>query len=349
MKSPAFTLLCLAAVFASPAVAAPVEFDTASAHIIVVRPVDIWSGDAGAQGDSLDMVKAKRANYVLQLVPGTVLRGGPHWFESPANHPIVAAVREALQPYGFSISSDEDYVFGVRAAETIEPDQFEAVRDAQAETYKQIIADQGDPDTLHRRLLGRKLAGNVLALLTLGVAGGALGPSGATVALGSGIVGDAYQAPSWVPNALAPALLPALDPKAYKTIEMRRLVYRSGMIGQIVIAYHDEKTPQAESEALVKAIVSATGADTTPEAIEASRASDLAYRESVWKTCVAEYRCGPDLGRAPVPKADPSPDAKPVVVPAAEPAPAQPSSSPRPSLTPPEPAASSVLSGDRTP
>ena len=106
---------------------------------------------------------------------------------------------------------------------------------------------------------------------------------------------------------------------------------------------------QAESEALVKAIVCATGADTTPQAIEAARASDLAYRASVWTARVADHECGPDAGLNTAPKADPSPDTKP----AAGSAPEQGSAPARepvsPPLSAPEPAASSTPSGERPP
>ena len=288
-----FTASSLALVTGSLAMAAPVEFDTEAAHVIVVRPVDVWSGDAGAQDDSLDMVKARRANYVLEITYNSYLRGGPLWLQGASDHPVVDAVREALKPHGFALRPNQGYYFVIHSADTVEPEKFEAVRAAQAAVYKQTIVDQGDPDTLRRRILGRKVAGNVLSLLTLGIAGGAYGTTGVTAALGSGIAGEAYQVPAWVPHVLAPAYLPPLDATAFKAIDMRRLDFRAGMVGQIVIAYRGEKTPEAETEALVKAIVAATGADTTPETIEAARASDLVYRQSVWKECVASGKCGP--------------------------------------------------------
>ena len=290
---------------ATTASAMPVELDTPDAHIIVVRPVDIWSGDSSAQDDSLDMVKAKRANYVLEITYGRNFMGGPLWLQRADDHPVVNAVSEALKPHGFDLRPNQGYFFGVKFAENIEASRFDEVREAQAANYRQIIIDQGDPDTLGRRIMSRKVAGNVLSLLTLGIAGSKFGAVGASTTLGSGIAGDVYQAPSWVPT-LSPALLPALDTSAFKSIDMRRLQFRGGMVGQMVIAYRGEKTPEIEREALVKGIVAATGADTTPEEIKAARASDFAYRQVVWKECVAASKCGD--GAAAAAKKNDAPD-----------------------------------------
>jgi hypothetical protein len=62
-------------------------------------------------------------------------------------------------------------------------------------------------------------------------------------------------------------------------------------LGQIIIAYKGEKTKQAEDAALAQAIVTASGADTTVEAIEESRKKDQTARQAIWDECVAQEKC----------------------------------------------------------
>jgi CO dehydrogenase/acetyl-CoA synthase alpha subunit len=67
--------------------------------------------------------------------------------------------------------------------------------------------------------------------------------------------------------------------------------FKADTPGEILIAYKVDKTPQAEHEALVKAIVTLTGADTTPEAVQQSRQGDFEKRVALWDACVADGKC----------------------------------------------------------
>ena len=294
-RAASVSVLCLALVTATApaALAAPVELDTPSAHIIVVRPVDIWSGDNAAQSDSLEVVRSKKVNYTFALYEGGFANGGPLLFQGPWAHPVVNGVKEALKSTDFNLARTQSYMFHVGLPKWLEPSQFQALSDAQVADYKHVVLAQGDPDTLPGRISGRKVAGGILSVLTLGIAGAKFGAAGAQIAAGSGLAGDVYEIPLGMPSALSPAILPSFEPAGYERIDVFPVYYRGGMVGQFIIAYREPKTDAAETEALVKAVICAAGADTTPEAIEASRASDLAYRQSVWKECVAAGKCGP--------------------------------------------------------
>ena len=63
---------------------------------------------------------------------------------------------------------------------------------------------------------------------------------------------------------------------------------------QIIIAYKEDKTPEAEQEALIQAIVVTAGADTTVAEVEKSRALDFANRLTIWNTCLADPVCKHD-------------------------------------------------------
>ena len=90
---------------------------------------------------------------------------------------------------------------------------------------------------------------------------------------------------------MIPAVLPALDTNAYRRIDVRRVDFRPDSPGEIVIAYKTEKTPQAEQDALVKAIVALAAADTTADAVDAARQTDFKERVAIWDACVADGKC----------------------------------------------------------
>lgn len=292
MKSTALaTFSAISMMLPALCIAAPVELDTADTHIIVVRPVDIWSGDRSAQSDSLDHVRSKTALYWVWTASQNVVNGGPLWLQRVSDHPIVTATTAALAKSGFELGLSQSYGFRVQQPQTLEPSRFEAFSTAQTALYKITVLSQGDPDTLSGRVAGRKFAGGVLSLVTLGVAGGVGGALGAETVLNTGIAGDVYQLPLALRGALAPALLPPFDASAFKQVEVRSVTYRGGMNGQILIAYRADKTEANEVEAMGLAIATAAGAGTSVPEVEKSRADDLAFRKATWEACVTAGDC----------------------------------------------------------
>ena len=68
--------VAIAALGASAAHAQPVELDTDAAHIIVVRPIDMWSGDTSTLDATLAAVRERKVSYDVKL-DGTRYRGSP--------------------------------------------------------------------------------------------------------------------------------------------------------------------------------------------------------------------------------------------------------------------------------
>ncbi|NBX55609.1 MAG: hypothetical protein EBT70_11195 [Betaproteobacteria bacterium] len=88
---------------------------------------------------------------------------------------------------------------------------------------------------------------------------------------------------------MAAVELPSIDLTSFKEISIRRVIANPGqIIGQIIIAYKDEKTEAAEHEALVIAVVALTGANSTTAEIEQARKEDFARRKAIWDKCVAD-------------------------------------------------------------
>jgi hypothetical protein len=271
--------------------AAPVELDTDAAHIIVVRPVDLWAGDASVQKDSLEAIRDHEVSYDL-LMNGERYRGSPLVLQGVSDNPVTLGVQAALAAQNTQLVRKSDYLFHVLDATPLTPDDYQAFAKAQLDYRELFVEREGDPQTLQGRLRVHKFFGNLLSVgsLFIPVPGLSAG-QGAEVMMSSGIAEDIGNIPGPARAALIPAALPAIDASAYKEIDVRRVDFTPEAPGEIIIAYKADKTPEAEQAALIKAIVTIAGADTTPEAVEAARKADFENRVSMWDACVANGKC----------------------------------------------------------
>jgi len=282
-----------ASMLSSAAFAAPVEFDTPDAHVIVMRALDTWSGDNTASEESLEAVKNHEAGYRVFRHKGDVL-GFPILFGGLADDKVVQGVNSELKPLSFKLEQAR-VNFSVDKPLALEPIKYADFANYQRELYKAVVISDGNPATLHGRVSGKKFFSGVISLATIGIAGAKFGALGSQTVLNTGVAGDIYQLGASGNAALSPIDLPAFDASNYKSIDVRRVVQgNNDRLGQVIIAYKNDKTNDSENTALIKAIVTLTGADTTIDAIKLTRAEDLAKRQSIWDTCVAEGKCKKD-------------------------------------------------------
>jgi hypothetical protein len=303
--TPTWIGCCALAAIASASVhAAPVEFDTDDAHVIVVRPVDRWSGDSTAADVSLDAVRSHEASYGIVTPDGRHLRGSPMLMMGASDDPVVHQVEANLQQRGVELIRRQHYFFTVLGPVSVPPADFPAFAEAQTLGYKRLAALQGDPDTLRDRTSRRRLIGNVASLAVLGLGVEKLGLEkpglvrGTGIVLGMDLTADIQRVASNLSGAFIPIPTAGLQ-ETFRQIDVRRVQYRADMMGQIIIAYRHEKTPESELAALSKAIVTVTGADTTPADIEQARAEEFSTRRAMWSDCVAANLCQTDEGKTP--------------------------------------------------
>ncbi len=288
-----------ASLLSLPIFAAPVEFDTADAHIVVIRALDSWSGDTSASADSLTAVKEHKGGFRLGSekgprydVPGFPMLFG---FNSDSEKSVVVqGVIAALKPLNFNLTQST-VNFKVDKPIALEPVKLTDFAKYQRELYRNMVISQGNPANLHSSVSARKFFAGVFSLGVVVVGGEKYGSLGSQALLNSGIPGDVYQFSSSGRAALTPLDLPNFDASGYKSIDVRRVIQGNNeRVGQVIIAYKNEKTDDAENAALIKAIVSLTGADTTVEAIQQARNEDLAKRKAIWDACVADGKCKKD-------------------------------------------------------
>ncbi|ANB78012.1 hypothetical protein AYM40_37245 (plasmid) [Paraburkholderia phytofirmans OLGA172] len=291
--------VAIAALGASAAHAQPVELDTDAAHIIVVRPIDMWSGDTSTLDATLAAVRERKVSYDVKL-DGTRYRGSPLVLQGVSDNPVTLGVESALKERDTNLVRNGAYLFHVLDYTALAPADYPLFAKAQVEYYTQFVLRQGDPRTLPGSVRVRNFVGNVLSVGALFIPAHALGAGmGAQVMANSGLAEDIGNIPRPARSVLTPSALPALDPSVYKEIDVRRVEFKPDAPGEIIIAYKADKTPQAEQDALIKAIVSVTGADTTPEAVEQSRQRDFEKRVAIWDACVADGKCQKEASNDP--------------------------------------------------
>lgn len=291
--------VAVAALGTSVTHAQPVELDTDAAHIIVVRPVDMWSGDTSTLDATLGAIRERKVSYDVTL-DGTRYRGSPLVLQGVSDNPVTLGVEAALKADGISLVRNGAYLFHVLDETALVPADYPLFARTQGEYYTRFVLRQGDPRTLPGSVRVRNFFGNVLSVGALFIPAHALGADmGAQVMANSGLAADIGNIPRPARSVLTPSALPPLDPDAYREIDIRRVEFRPDTPGEIIIAYRTERTPQAEQDALIKAIVSVAGADTTPEAVKQSRQQDFEKRVAIWDACVADGKCQKEASNEP--------------------------------------------------
>lgn len=291
LKTFIYAITCL--LTATTALAAPVEFDTEDAHVIVVRPIDLWSGDLSIAEDILDDYKSKKVSYFVIASDNAQYRGFPTVFQGIPDHPITNGVEAKLNELSFKPASDTYHNFNVEKPIPIDVAEFPTIVQYQQAIFKYMVIAQGAPATLPTRVKGRKFLGGLLSLGAIAFSANTFGLSaGTNFAVNSGISDDIYRRVSQYRGSIAPINLPNVDLKDYQAIDVRKVTTsQSDRVGQVIIAYKNPKTIEAEQTALIRAIVTLAGADTTLADIEKSRAENYAERVAIWDACSADEAC----------------------------------------------------------
>ncbi|MGR9587107.1 hypothetical protein [Pandoraea sputorum] len=279
----------------SLAQSAPVVLDTDTARIIVVRPIDLWSGDTSMQEDTLESNRERRVSYDV-VIDGYHYRGSPLVLQGISDGAVTLAVETELKDRDMRLVRASPYLFHILDHVALDPAKYADFAKAQSAYYQSFVIRQGDPRTLPDSTRVRKFFGNVLTLGALLIPAPVLGAgTGAQVMLNSGLAEAIGNIPGPARAALTPAVLPPLEAEGITAIDVRRIDFKPDAPGQILIAYKTTRTPEIAQEALIKAIVMATGADTTPDAIQAARNSDLQNRLALWDACVDDGKCQKEI------------------------------------------------------
>ena len=283
----ATALLCA---LSTATIAAPLVFEIEAAKIIVVRPLDLWSGDKSAIDESLKAHKEKGAQYYIKLNEKHTLGGSPTLFQKPPEHPLNNDIGKRMALNGFKNLRDNHNFSSILHSVSIPSELAKDFFEYQSDVFKQAVVAQGDPAALQSKTSRNKFIGAIASLGLTVAAGEKFGlERGAGTLISTNTSSDIYYAISRYNTGLAPVELPSYDFDGFKQIDVRRVTTTTpDRIGQIIIAYKGDKTEAAEHEALVIAVVALTGANSTTAEIEQARKEDFARRKAIWDKCVAD-------------------------------------------------------------
>jgi len=275
--------------------AEPVQFDTDDAHVIVIRPVDTWSGNSVTNEYTLAGIKSKKSQFSYvdsngKKMVGFISESIFPWNKELPNDEVIHKVANEFARLGFTLNGQ---FFFVESPITVQPSDMPTIIAAQESLFKKLVINQGNPTTLPDRIHNKRLGGMLVNVALLLVGADKIGTvASSNIVLSSGLSNDVTRLTTQELKSLTAVSSVPFDYSQYRSVDIRKIVPDlPDRVGQIIIAYKGEKTKQAEEIALAQAIVTASGADTTIEKIEKSRKEDMVARQAIWDECVAKGEC----------------------------------------------------------
>lgn len=283
------TALLLAA-FSAFANAAPAHLDVGDAHIIVIRPLDGWDPNSSTAEYSLKALRGKNFNFQYVDNSGALVAPSPGgWVSKKVSTPLSDEVARVMAENGFSQVGSHFYYFSRPVS--ITPDQMQELTRSQNELFRAAVVQQGDPSKLAGTVAAKKALHVLATALVAKVGVDTLGADTVSLSQYGTLHRDIGKLSGATRSVLLPVLLPEFDYSPYSEIELRRVTDNAGHVGEIVIAYRNQKTAAVEQNALAQAIAMAGGVGTTVEEVERARADDYARRTEIWTQCVATPGC----------------------------------------------------------
>ena len=278
---PKFGLAFLALVCAG-ANAAAVEYDTPGAYIVVIRPMDQWNSD------ETSAKKLDASFFADETILGYYDDESKAAVNIKSDNGLAPEIRESYPNVKFIGSLGGAGMFVGKPA-SLTPAEASAFTGVQSRLYESNIYNQGNPKSLPDRINAGQIWSNVLTLATIGIAGKFGG--GMAAATSVTLANQVGNIPVSAQKFIIAAKPAKIDFSKYQSIEVRMTAYGMKRFGQVIIAYKHPKTKQAEDAAMLIAVASTGGLDTTKEATMASRSADLADRQAIWDKCVADGKC----------------------------------------------------------
>lgn len=303
-----FISLCIAGVLALMPLfgqAQYAHFETPDAHIVVARPMDRWSLNKSWQAltiqthfDGLRLLtleghyrrnaEGKEADEIA------FVKGKDQVSEALRSNLALRNLKSANGAYAF---------YQLRAPVRLSHEQLVEFQETKAKSYLTWASAQS-PGVAQRNDSIAQAAGTAVEF-GLGVAATVLTGGIDLTSFFAGASGAVRRAGNMTFHAgrnwdipvgyFVPALpAPTFDFAPYKNVDYRSISLGRGndmLHGEFYIAYKNEKTPEAENEALIVALTEVMAVNSTKEQIQAARQSELNLRVKIWEECVASGAC----------------------------------------------------------
>jgi len=266
-------------------VEALVEYDTPDAHVVVIRPMDQWNPDESS-AKSLDTQFFNEDHhlsyYDVQIGKSVSIA---------SDDGLAKLIRAKYSTINFS-SSWGSYAMMIGKPVSLNANEAINFIEIQNQLYETNIYSQGNPQSLPSRISNGHDWSKVLTLATIGLAGAKFG--GMAAASSVTFANQIGSIPTDAQKFVIAAKPSKVDFSKYHTIEVRMTAYGVRQFGQVIIAYKRPKTKESEDAALLLAIASTGGLDTTKEAMISARTADRDDRQAIWNKCIVDGKCKGD-------------------------------------------------------
>lgn len=268
--------------------AEPMEIETQAAKVIVIRPSEQWTANQGLL-DDYDAGQRKK-KYLLIVRD----QNGKNTFANSSD--ITGWLKTAvtdMEGAGWEASGWlPKNVNIIGPATSMTGAQFNGVAGVQERYYKSLIAKVGSPEMQKSAFNRGVAAGYVLTIGTLGL-GAKMGIPTELLGLGTGVAEQIGAIPPALLTAVSPNWPASGDFSQYPFVDVRQVTPQGsrGVVGQIIIAYKGDKTPQAEEAAMAAAARALVGVDRSLDDVEKARSEDYNRRVTIWNECVASGKC----------------------------------------------------------
>lgn len=258
--------------------------DSPEAIVYAYNASEKWPLEKDKREEILNSLTNKKFNYAYKL-NGQTIYGSPNLLNSRTENELTPLIEDSLVAKGMTNSRTDSFsVWLGKDPLSPTPTEMAAIITAQDALYKLSVIKQGNPDTLEERIANRKVAGNVLGVLSA-IAGMVLmGPSaGFNAMTNSGISQDIATS---IPAGLTKENIGAVTgyPSNINWTQYKAIDFYPGST-QVVIAYKKEKTQQIHDRSLAIAINKML--DISKEELLSYWQEDFANRQKIWADCKA--------------------------------------------------------------
>lgn len=280
--------------------AAPVIVDTPDAHIIIIRPIDQWTGNKVSSKATLSDHANKRYFVRYQDSSGNLHSIKKTIFSGISDEKIFQNLVKSYPDRNIEVRTAQ---FSVGKPVTVTMQELNHFLAAQSDFFKASVINLGNPETLEDRNANKSKFSLILGLAS-GIHGVARHNENSYTTWSNTAAASALHAGQKTPlaaglsadalKAITAVHIHKLDLSGYNTIGIRSLKMGGDRYGQLFVAYKHAKTAESENAVLLAALPILMGFDEPEDQIVAARQEDFELRKAIWKECVATGKCEND-------------------------------------------------------
>lgn len=270
----------------------PIEIDLPESHLVIIRPMDQWSGLTPTSRSSI--VQNREKKYFLRYFDtnfGRNIASKRNIFSGPNDEGIF---KKLVESFPDRIISANTLQFNLSKPAQLEYKDIGMFLDFQNKEFQNEVVKFGDPATLTDRL-DKSLNTLLIAkpvTTTVSIKRETAPSESTSSTINSKNESDTNALPTELSSVIAKiGPIQNIAFPLYKSMDVRKISMGSDREGQLFIAYKSDKTLEIEYASLLAALPVLMSFEETTQDIEDARMADLERRKAIWRECVVSQKC----------------------------------------------------------